>query len=117
MLINKAAALNTLGRDSETVALLSEKLNVVEHEKLHKNLGDAYFHLGDKDNAIYHYEKATKLNPRYGEAYYNLAVMLYLQESYFNALMNMEKAVLIEPKEGTYMELLAAIRERITNSR
>jgi Flp pilus assembly protein TadD len=73
--------------------------------------------LGDKDNAIYHYEKATQLNSKYDEAYYNLAVMLYLQESYFNALMNIEKAVNIQSQNVTYTELKAAIKERISNSR
>jgi hypothetical protein len=32
---------------------------MTNNPKLHKNLGDAYHHIGVIDKAIYHYEKAT----------------------------------------------------------
>lgn len=70
---------------------------------MHKNLGDALFNLGNNDRAIYHYERATKIDEKYDEAYYNLAVMLYLQESYYNAKMNIDKAVRYQPKNTSYI--------------
>ena len=60
---------------------------------MYKNLGDAYYNKGITDKAIYNYEKAIKLNSKYDEAFYNLAVMLYIQKSYFNAKMNIDKAI------------------------
>jgi tetratricopeptide (TPR) repeat protein len=44
-----------------------------------KNIADAYHNVGMTDKAIYHYEKAIKLNAKFDEAYYNLSVLLYLQ--------------------------------------
>lgn len=60
---------------------------------MHKIMADAYFNIGVVDRAVYHYERATKLNPQLDEAFYNLAVILYQQESYFNAKMNIDKAL------------------------
>lgn len=79
-------------------------------------MGDALFNLGMNDRAIYHYEKATKINDKYDEAYYNLAVILYLQESYFNAKMNIDKAIRNNSKNPTYLQLLSAINERMVNN-
>ena len=108
--------MNLLGRYSETVALLV-KYHMLESAKLHKNMGDALFNLGMVDRAIYHYEKATQANEQYDEAYYNLAVILYMQESYFNAKMNIEKALRFQPSNTAYLELLAAISQRINSCR
>jgi tetratricopeptide (TPR) repeat protein len=60
---------------------------------MHKIVADAYFSIGVVDKAVYHYERATKLNPQLDEAYYNLAVILYQQNSFFNAKMNIDKAL------------------------
>ena len=43
---NKAAALNVLGRYSESIMILEEYLVHFEHAKMYKNLGDAYFFIG-----------------------------------------------------------------------
>jgi tetratricopeptide (TPR) repeat protein len=95
--------LNSLGRYSETVSFLTTKIDYLDSDKLHKCMGDALFNLGMIDRAIYHYEKATKLNDKYDEAYYNLAVILYLQESYFNAKMNIDKAIRWQAKNPVYL--------------
>ena len=42
-------------------------------------MDDVLFNLGTIDRAIYHYEKATQINEKNDEAYYNAAVILYLQ--------------------------------------
>ena len=41
-------------------------------------------------------------------------MILYLQESYYNAKMNIDKAIRWQPKNPDYIELLEAIKERIT---
>ena len=38
------------------------------------------------------------MNDKFDEAYYNLAVILYNQSSYFNAKMNITKALHFDPK-------------------
>jgi tetratricopeptide (TPR) repeat protein len=95
------------------VSFLTEKVNTSDNDKLHKNMGDALFNLGNIDRAIYHYEHATKLNDKYDEAYYNLSAILYLQESYFNAKMNIQKALHYQPCNPVYLELSVAIGTRI----
>ena len=60
---------------------------------MHKIIADAYISIAVIDKAVYHYERSTKLNPKLDEAYYNLAVILYQQQSFFNAKMNIDKAL------------------------
>lgn len=63
---------------------------------MHKIIADAFFSIGVMDKAVYHYERATKLNAKLDEAYYNLAVILYQQDSFFNAKMNIDKALALK---------------------
>ena len=63
--INKSAALNKLGRYSESIVVLEECLKYKQHEKLFKNLGDAYFSIGILEKANYYYEKAVSLDDRF----------------------------------------------------
>ena len=85
----------------------------IENDKLHKNLADAYYNIRVADKAIYHYEKAIRINSNLDEAHYNLSVLLYLQKSYFNAKMNIDKALQISSANEDYRELLAHIEEKI----
>lgn len=81
---------------------------------MHKNIADAYYNINVLDKAIYHYERAIKSNSQFDEAYFNVAVILYRQESYFNAKMNIEKALTINKTEENYLELHSHIEERIS---
>jgi Flp pilus assembly protein TadD len=112
LIINNSAALNDLGRYSETIKYMEEKLRHCENAQMHKIIADAYFHIGVVDKAVYHYERATKLNPLLDEAFYNLAVILYQQESFFNARMNIDKALQLQ-NNNYYIELRSHIEERI----
>lgn len=110
-MVNKAAALNSMGRYSEAIRLLEEVRG--ECDRVHKNLGDAYCNIEMLEKAIYHYERAIKLNGRLDEAYFNLAVVLFRQGSHFNARMNIEQAISLNPSELAYCELREHIAERI----
>jgi tetratricopeptide (TPR) repeat protein len=101
LVVNKAAALNNMGRYSEAIKSLEEVK--VQCDKVHKNLGDAYYNIEMLDKAIYHYEKAIKLNAKLDEAYFNLAVILYRQGSHFNAKMNIEKAISLNSNDTAYI--------------
>jgi tetratricopeptide (TPR) repeat protein len=79
--------------------MLEECLKIGENDKVYKNIADAYFNINVLDKAIYHYEKAIKFNCLFDEAYFNVAVILYRQGSYFNAKMNIEKALRINKSE------------------
>lgn len=57
--INKASALNMLGRYSESIVILEQSLKGKPNEKIFKNLGDAYYSIGILEKASYYYEKAV----------------------------------------------------------
>lgn len=59
---NKAAALNLLGRFSESIPILEKCLEVKKKDIFFKNLGDAYFSLGIIEKAIINYENSLVLN-------------------------------------------------------
>lgn len=100
-----------MGRYSEAIKLLEEVR--VECDKVHKNLGDAYYNIEMLEKASYHYERAIKLNGKLDEAYFNLAVILYRQGSHFNAKMNIEQAIALNSGDAAYGELREHIAERI----
>lgn len=52
---NKTAALNILGRYSESIVLLERCLRYREKDYFYKNLGDAYFSISIYEKAIYNY--------------------------------------------------------------
>jgi rhomboid protease GluP len=114
LVVNKSGALNNLGRYSEAIKLLEEYLKVGENDKIHKNIADAYYNINVLDKAIYHYERAIKYNSQFDEAYFNVAVILYRQDSFFNAKMNIEKALRINNTQEHYLELHSHIQERIS---
>lgn len=65
-------------------------------------LGNVLEDKGEKDNAIFMYQKAISINPKYYKAYYNLANN-YAQNSQFNmAVQNYKKAATLN-KENPYI--------------
>lgn len=78
IIINKTAALNIMGRFSETIKILEKYLILKKHEKLYKNLGDALMSLGKYHEAIKNYQNAIKLKDNFDEACYNLAACYYI---------------------------------------
>lgn len=64
---------------------------------LSNKLGIAYHQLGQIDKAKKAYEKATKLDKTYAEAFNNLGAVHYAKKSYRNAIKQYEKAVKLAP--------------------
>jgi tetratricopeptide (TPR) repeat protein len=62
---NRAAALNKLGRYSESIVVLEKCLKYRRKHYFYKNLADAYFSLGIPEKAAMNYEKAIRLDPGY----------------------------------------------------
>lgn len=60
---------------SQAISTYQKLLNQnIESASLHYNLGNAYFRQNELGEAILHYEKAKKLNPRDADIDYNLKV-------------------------------------------
>lgn len=102
-----------LGRYSEAIPLLERCIQVKEIDRLFKNLADAFFMIGIYEKAAYNYEKAIAINGSTAEAHYNLAVCMYAQENYYNALLCIENALKLSPKETGYSELKDEIKQKL----
>jgi tetratricopeptide (TPR) repeat protein len=63
--------------------------------------GIAYHLMGDMRNAKKYYEKATKLDPHYAEAFNNLGTVYYAEKSYGNAIKRYNKSLEIKPDEAS----------------
>src|SRR2546429_301696 len=59
----------------------------------HMNLANAYTDKGDYDNALPEYEKALRLRPNYGLAYYNRGHMRWMRRQYDEALVDFNQAI------------------------
>jgi tetratricopeptide (TPR) repeat protein len=66
-------------------------------------LGDSYFSIGMIDKAIANYEKSLRMNTHNDECYYNLAVCLYMNQSYDNARTAIRRALDMHPKNEAYL--------------
>lgn len=66
-------------------------------------MADAYFSISIYEKAVHNYEKAIKMNPNLDEAYYNLAVCLYMQGNFIEAQLNIQKALKISHKNDIYL--------------
>ena len=76
---------------------------------LYKNLGDAYFNLGIVEKAVINYENATILNDDNHEALYNLAVCLFMQKNYDSSKLKVQRAMMMDHNNDSYLELYKQI--------
>ena len=58
---------------------------------------------------LFNYEKAVALNSDMDEAYYNLAVCLFLQGYFNECKLNVQRALRANPKVAEYTELLKEV--------
>lgn len=86
--------------DAETAFRQAIKLyeNSPDVGKLSQNIADAHFYLGEiydilnrTDDAFTEYEEATKLNPKYVEALFEMGVINYNRGNYAEAVNNYKK--------------------------
>lgn len=76
---------------------------------MYKNLGDAYFNLGINEKAMINYENALVLNDDNHEALYNLGVCLYLQKNYDSSKLKVQRALMLDHDNQSYLELYKQI--------
>jgi tetratricopeptide (TPR) repeat protein len=69
-------AASYLSAYEQQIAKGKERAGHPLHYKAHYNLAVAFSERGNFDKAVSHYERATKLNPKYVTALFNLAVLL-----------------------------------------
>lgn len=67
---------------------------------VHKVKGDFYLQKGKVSLAIAEYQEAISLNPRYSNAYFNMAIAAYSSNNMASASSALEKLVEIDPKDA-----------------
>ena len=80
-------------------------LQINENERTAQDwliLGNLMDEKGEKDNAIFMYQKAISTNPKYYKAYYNLA-NIYLNEERYNIAIENYKEALKLNKDNPYI--------------
>lgn len=110
--INSCFAENNLSK--QAVAFYSDNnynktmdliLQIDENERSAQDwliLGNLLDEKGEKDNAIFMYQKSTNTDPKYYKAYYNLANIYLADEKYNMAIDNYKKALKYN-KENAYI--------------
>ena len=75
--------------------------NVLRYEpdsvRIHNNLGNTYFDLGDKENAEKEYWEAVKTEDIFPQPHFNLASILAERGDIAGAIIELEKSIKIEP--------------------
>jgi len=64
------------------------------------NLGDALARKGRSDEAMMHYDEAIRLQPNYGDAYYNRGTVLYAKGRVDEAIADWAKALEMHPNDA-----------------
>ena len=64
------------------------------------NLGDALARKGRSDDAMVHYAEAIRLQPDYGDAYYNRGTVLFARGRIDEAIADWEKALEMRPNDA-----------------
>jgi Tfp pilus assembly protein PilF len=104
--------------------LLEDAIRVRPQEpKAHDKLGYVFFKLGKQDRAIFEFEKAIEVDPKYDEAYANLSAIYKKAgdsnagkadkqtaiNSYLRAEKELEKALRVAPNNPDYLKMQKTI--------
>lgn len=98
------------GRLREGVAMYQKVLKLVPYEPtVNNNLAVIYQNHGDKEKALFHYDKAIRGNPRFAQAYYNRALLYFTYNEFDNTISDARKVIGIknDNKEAALLLLKA----------
>ncbi len=85
------------------------------HMESHYNLGNLYFEHGEHRLAKLHYEIAAQIAPNFPNVYFNLGLVLAMQEDFESAAKALQKYTELAPKPEARRarELLAELQESL----
>jgi serine/threonine-protein kinase len=108
-----AMALHKANRWDEVIAYLRAALALRPEAGPHNNLGAALFQKGDLDEAIGHYEKALRIDPKRADTHHNLGQALAKKGNLDGAIKEFREALrLRQDYPGDHLELGNALRDR-----
>lgn len=80
-----------------------------ENPNLHNSLANIYRELGQPEQALEHYQKATQLKPDYGVAHYNLGQLFLQQNEAEKAIQEFKSCLSYTPDFKPALEALAQL--------
>lgn len=96
---------------SEAVAAYQKSNKIKPSYEAYFGMGEAYSEIDKDAEATQAYTQAIRLNPKLGEAHYNLGVLQYEQKQYDAALKSLQQAVALgTPDSGEYLYLGSTLR-------
>lgn len=99
--LNRAAALNDLGRYDESIAILTDKsLSQVKNPRLHYLQGIAFEHLAQFEEAVDAYSQCLVVDPNYTDALNNRAVVYGKLKRLDDAINDLIQAVGSNPNDA-----------------
>lgn len=75
--------------------------------------GNAYFEIGDSDNAIADYTQAIRIDPKFAMAVNNRAYAYLAKGDLAQALANSKMAVQLEPKDASFFDTRGTIYQKV----
>ncbi|MFQ5752823.1 MAG: tetratricopeptide repeat protein [bacterium] len=89
------------------------------HLESHYNLANPYFDIGNFRLARQHYEIAAEIGPKFPNIYFNLGLVLAINEYFTTAVEALDKYNELEPeKEGSKAnELLTSLKRSLATQR
>jgi len=80
---------------------------------VHNNLGNLYIEVENFAAAETCYQKATDLEPRYADAWFNWSVVLEKQKKHAESIARVRKAIECDPKQAKYYNQLGLCYKRL----
>jgi protein O-mannosyl-transferase len=99
---------------NQALASSEGKNNLLGVDRIHHNLGQAYYDLGISNKAMEHYDRAIELAPMIPYSYVNRGALLYDLKEYDKALSDFDRALDMLPSGNAFMGR-ALVMEAIGN--
>lgn len=99
---------NSNWRNQDNLWLASERTSPSSSQN-NNNLGDLYARRGEYEKAIWHFQRATELNPGYASAHHNMANVFAMMGEYEQAELNFRKALEFRPNLWQSHKQLAGV--------
>ena len=97
------------GRNQDAVSLFGRALAIKEQPDFHYNIGLAKWALGQRTEAIAHWERALALNPDFAQAHMNLGNALREDGRTTESVMHLRRALQLQPSPFAHNNLGLAL--------
>ena len=104
----------SIGNNPLALKHLTTALKLKPSAPVHFLMGAVYYGAGQQKRAIEHLKKATKLDPQFGEAYYQLGLLCLEMNWLRKAQECFKTAQALNPKETRYRKRVRSFSEDAT---